>query len=41
MLAAIVRTLAENGAGVVELTAQTKSLEEIFLSLTKNGGEVA
>ena len=41
MLAALVRTLAENGAGVVELTAQTKSLEEIFLSLTKNGGEVA
>lgn len=40
-LAVLVRMLAENGAGVVGITAQTKSLEEIFLSLTKNDGEVA
>ena len=31
-------TLAENGVGVVELTAQTKNLEEIFLSLTQTNG---
>ena len=40
-LAALVSTLAENGVGVVGLTAQTKNLEEIFLSLTKGDGEVA
>ena len=40
-LAVLIRMLAENGAGVVGITAQTKSLEEIFLSLTKNDGEVA
>ena len=40
-LAALVSTLAENGVGVVGLTAQTKNLEEIFLSLTQNSGEVA
>ena len=40
-LAALVCTLAERGAGVVGLTAQTKSLEDIFLSLTQNSGEVA
>lgn len=40
-LAALVCTLAESGVGVVGLTAQTKSLEEIFLSLTQNSGEVA
>lgn len=40
-LAALVSTLAERGAGVVGLTAQTKNLEEIFLSLTQGSGEVA
>ena len=40
-LAALVWALAERGAGVVGLTAQTKSLEDIFLSLTQNSGEVA
>ena len=40
-LAALVRTLAENRAGVVGLTAQTRNLEEIFLSLTQGSGEVA
>ena len=40
-LAALVCTLAESGVGVVGLTAQTKSLEDIFLSLTQTGGEVA
>jgi len=40
-LAALVCTLAESGVGVVGLTAQTKNLEEIFLSLTQNNGEVA
>lgn len=40
-LAALVSTLAENDVGVVGLTAQTKNLEEIFLSLTQNNGEVA
>ena len=40
-LAALVSTLAENGVGVVGLTAQTKNLEDIFLSLTQNNGEVA
>lgn len=40
-LAALVCILAERGAGVVGLTAQTKSLEDIFLSLTQTSGEVA
>lgn len=40
-LAALVCTLAESGVGVVGLTAQTKSLEDIFLSLTQTNGEVA
>ena len=40
-LAALVCALAERGAGVVGLTAQSKNLEEIFLSLTRNSGEVA
>ena len=34
LLAEVVRTLAERGAGVVGLTRRTKTLEEIFLSLT-------
>lgn len=33
-LAALVRAVANSGAGVVELNRHTKSLEEIFLSLT-------
>lgn len=33
-LAALVRAVADSGAGVVELNRHTKSLEEIFLSLT-------
>lgn len=41
ILAILVRDLAESGAGVVGLTTQTKSLEEIFLSLTQSSGEVA
>ena len=40
-LAALVSILSEHQAGVVGLTAQTKNLEEIFLSLTKGSGEVA
>ena len=40
-LAALVCTLAESGVGVVGLTAQTKSLEDIFLSLTQTSREVA
>ena len=40
-LAALVCTLAESGVGVVGLSAQTKSLEDIFLSLTQTSGEVA
>lgn len=40
-LAMLVSTLAGSGAGIVGLTAQTRSLEEIFLSLTRNSGEVA
>ena len=40
-LAALGGTLAERGVGVVGLTAQTKSLEDIFLSLTQTSGEVA
>ena len=38
-LAALVGALAGGGAGVVGLTEQSRSLEEIFLSLTQNGGE--
>ena len=38
-LAALVSALADGGAGVVGLNEQTKRLEEIFLSLTQNGGE--
>ena len=38
-LAALVSALAEGGAGVVGVSEQTRSLEEIFLSLTQNGGE--
>lgn len=34
-LAAAVQAVADAGAGVVELTAHTRSLEEIFLSLTQ------
>ena len=34
LLAVLVQQLAMNGAGVVELTPHTKTLEEIFLSLT-------
>lgn len=33
-VAALVQQLADSGAGIVELTRHTKSLEEIFLSLT-------
>ena len=46
-LAELVRSLAERGAGVVGLSTQTKSLEDIFLTLTASdtgsasGGEVA
>ena len=36
LLAALVQSLAATGAGVVELTPHTKTLEEIFLSLTAN-----
>lgn len=38
LVAGLVQTLADNGAGVVELTRHTKSLEEIFLSLTDSKG---
>ncbi len=34
LVAGLVQNLADSGAGVVELTRHTKSLEEIFLSLT-------
>lgn len=34
LVAGLVQALADSGAGVVELTRHTKSLEEIFLSLT-------
>lgn len=37
LLSDLVRTLAEGGAGVVGVTARTKSLEEIFLHLTESG----
>lgn len=40
LLAGLVQTLANSGAGVVELQRHTKSLEEIFLSLTAASGEV-
>ena len=38
-LAALVCALADSGAGVVGVNKQTRRLEEIFLSLTQNGGE--
>ena len=41
VLAALVSVLAQSGAGVVGVTSQTKNLEEIFLSLTQDRGEVA
>ena len=34
-LAALVQVLAAGGAGVVSLTPRTKTLEEIFLTLTQ------
>ena len=34
LVAGLVQSIADSGAGVVELTRHTKSLEEIFLSLT-------
>ncbi|WP_300279650.1 ABC transporter ATP-binding protein [uncultured Subdoligranulum sp.] len=40
LVAGLVQTLADSGAGVVELTRHTKSLEEIFLSLTDSKGVV-
>lgn len=39
-LAEIVQELADSGAGVVELIRHTKSLEDIFLSLTESTKEV-
>ncbi len=39
-LAELVRRLADQGAGVVGVSRRTKTLEEIFLSLTENGKEV-
>lgn len=39
-LAEIVQELADSGAGVVELIRHTKSLEDIFLSLTQSAQEV-
>ncbi len=41
LLAGLVQALADSGAGVVELTRHTKSLEEIFLSLTETAKEGA
>lgn len=41
LLAGLVQALADSGAGVVELTRNTKSLEEIFLSLTETAKEDA
>ena len=41
LLAPLVAALADGGAGVVGLTAETKSLEEIFLGLTQKNGEAA
>lgn len=40
-LAELVRALADGGAGVVGLAPQTKSLEDIFLSLTQTGAKEA
>lgn len=40
LVAGLVQALANSGAGVVELTRHTKSLEEIFLSLTETKGVV-
>lgn len=40
LLAGLVETLAASGTGLVELTRHTKSLEEIFLSLTDSTKEV-
>ena len=40
-LAELVRRLADQGAGVVGVTRRTKTLEEIFLSLTEAGKEVS
>lgn len=40
LLAGLVQTLANSGAGLVELQRHTKSLEEIFLSLTNASREV-
>lgn len=39
-LAEVVQELADSGAGVVELIRHTKSLEDIFLSLTESTQEV-
>lgn len=39
-LAELVRQLADQDAGVVGVTRRTRTLEEIFLSLTENGKEV-
>lgn len=39
-LAELVRRLADQGAGVVGVTRRTKTLEEVFLSLTEAGKEV-
>lgn len=39
-LAELVRRLADQGAGVVGVTRRTKTLEEIFLSLTESDKEV-
>ena len=39
-LAELVRCLADQGAGVVGVTRRTKTLEEIFLSLTESDKEV-
>ncbi|EFB75740.1 hypothetical protein SUBVAR_05515 [Subdoligranulum variabile DSM 15176] len=41
LLADLVEALAASGAGIVELTRHTKSLEDIFLSLTDSGKEVS
>ena len=41
LLAPLVAALADSGAGVVGLTAETKTLEEIFLGLTQKSGEAA
>ena len=40
LLAELVQQLADQGAGVVGVTRRTKTLEEIFLSLTETGKEV-